>query len=161
MAGANMAGAYMTGAKSFEPFVSMGPIGPSNASLIFYLVQDLVRESWWWSGTYAEFEARVRKTHQPDSVDLAGYLTALAMAQTLRSIQPVRPEAAPEVPPFADGQKVRLTDDARKTWPWANQEAGEVVGCRNGWTRIEFEDCYLSFPDGALQLERAAAEKEA
>jgi hypothetical protein len=53
---------------------------------------------------------------------------------------------------------VQLFEDGRKMWPWAPTGHGEVRWCRGGWTRIEFDDCFLSFPDG--YVERVAVTEE-
>ena len=80
------------------------------------------------------------------------------MARAIREAQPPR-EATPEQPaPFAEGQTVQLTEVGRKHWPWAPTSAGEVCWCRGGWTRVEFDTCYLSIPDAFVELAEAAVE---
>ena len=156
LAGANLAGAYLAGAnldgaRGFEPFLCIGPIGSRNGYTTAFLYKDQI-DCGCFHGTLEAFEAKVRRTHANSPIHLGSYLALVEMVKAVRSAQPVRPETAPEIPPFAEGAAVRLTQSGRERWPWANTEDGEVTWCRNGWTRIEFDNCYLSFPNDAVEL---------
>lgn len=93
----------------------------------------------------------MRKTHADNPLHLAEYLGLVAYARTLREAQPPRAEEPQRVAPFVQGQEVRLNDEGRSRWPWAPAEAGRVMVCADGWTRIDFPDRYLSVPDGFLE----------
>jgi len=95
LAGAYLDGAYLDGARGFEPFICVGPIGSRQAYTTVYLYQDKV-SCGCFTGTLAQFEAKVQKTHAHHPVHLAEYLGLVAYAKALREAQPERPAQEPE-----------------------------------------------------------------
>ena len=159
LAGANLDGACLAGARGFEPFVCIGPIGSRKAYTTVYLYQDKVACGC-FTGTLAQFEAKVQKTHAETPLHLAEYLGLVAYAKALREAQPERPAQEPEPPaPFQGGDRVRLSTEGKEKWPWFKGDQGEVATCAGGWTRIEFNDCYTSFPNEFV--ERVVSEEAA
>ena len=157
LAGANLDGAYLVRARGFEPFICVGPIGSRQAYTTVYLYQDKVNCGC-FTGTLAQFETKVQKTHTHNPVHLDEYLGLVAYAKALRAAKPERPTQEPEPPdPFAEGDRVRLTTDGKAKWPWFTGDQGDVTSCAGGWTRIEFDDCYMSFANEFV--ERVAAEE--
>jgi len=142
---ANLAGANLDGARGFEPFICVGPIGSRQAYTTVFLYQDKVTCGC-FTGTLAQFEAKVQKTHAKSPLHLAEYQGLVAYAKALRAAQPERPAQEPESPaPFQEGDRVRLSTEAREKYPWFTSDQGDVTSCAGGWTRIEFDDCYMSF----------------
>jgi hypothetical protein len=160
LAGANLDGAYLDGAyldgaylvranldgaRGFEPFICVGPIGSRQAYTTVFLYQDKI-VCGCFTGTLAQFESKVRRTHADNPAHLAEYMGLIAYAKVLREAQPERPAQEPEPPaPFAEGARVRLTAAGKEKYPWATSDQGDVTSCAGGWTRIEFDDCYMSF----------------
>ena len=159
LAGAYLAGAYLAGARGFEPFVCVGPIGSRQAYTTVYLYQDKV-SCGCFTGTLAQFEAKVQKTHAANPLHLAEYTGLITYAKALRALMPERPAEEPEPPaPFAVGDRVHLTAQGKEKFPWFKGDHGVVDTCAGGWTRIEFDDCYMSFANEFV--ERVAAEEVA
>ena len=143
--GANLDGAYLAGARGFEPFVCVGPIGSRQAYTTVYLYQDKI-VCGCFTGTLAQFEAKVQKTHAKNPLHFAEYRGLITYAKTLRDAMPERFAQEPEPPaPFQKGDRVRLSTEAREKYPWFTSDQGDVTSCAGGWTRIEFDDCYMSF----------------
>ena len=86
-------------------------------------------------------------------------IEAIRLAEKVRS-QPPRVATPKPEPPFERGMRVQLSKDGRERWPWAPTETGEVCWCRGGWTRVEFETCFISLPDTFIELSAAAAVDE-
>ena len=143
--GANLDGANLDGARGFEPFICVGPIGSRQAYTTVFLYQDKI-VCGCFTGTLAQFEAKVQKTHAKNPLHFAEYRGLITYAKTLRDAMPERPVQEPEPPaPFAEGDRVRLTAAGKEKYPWATSDQGDVTSCAGGWTRIEFDDCYTSF----------------
>ena len=150
--GAYLAGAYLVRARGFEPFVCVGPIGSRKAYSTVFLYQDKI-VCGCFTGTLAAFEAKVQKAHAGNPLHLAEYLGLIAYTKTLRKAQPERPAQEPESPaPFTEGARVRLTAEGKEKWPWFQGDQGEVTTCAGSWTRIEFDGCYMSFPNEFLEV---------
>ena len=150
--GANLVRANLDGARGFEPFVCVGPIGSRQAYTMVFLYQDKI-VCGCFTGTLAQFEAKVQKTHAESPPHLAEYLGLVAYAKALREAQRGRPAQEPEPPaPFQGGDRVRLSTEGKEKWPWFEGDQGEVTTCSGGWARIEFDDCYTSFPNEFLGI---------
>jgi len=157
--GAYLAGANLESARGFDPFICVGPIGSRQAYTTVYLYQDKI-VCGCFTGTLAQFEAKVQKTHAKSPRHLAEYMGLVAYAKALRAAQPERPALEPEPPaPFQEGDRVRLSTEGKEQWPWFKGDQGVVNTCAGGWTRIEFDDCYMSFANEFV--ERVAAEEVA
>ena len=148
---ANLGDANLDGAKGFEPFVCVGPIGSRLGTTTVSLTEDKI-QCGCFNGPLEAFEAKVRKTHADNPLHLAEYLGLVEYVKALRAAQP-KGEATPEAPaPFRQGQTVKLTDAAREVWPWAPTESGTVMVCADAWTPIDFPGRYLSAPDSFLEV---------
>ena len=126
LAGANLDGANLDGARGFEPFICVGPIGSRQAYTTVFLYQDKI-VCGCFTGTLAQFEAKVQKTHAKNPLHFAEYRGLITYAKTLRDAMPERPAQEPEPPaPFAEGDRVRLTAAGKEKYPWATSDQGEL-----------------------------------
>ena len=81
---------------------------------------------------------------------------AMSLAEKAKT-NPLKVGPEPSAP-FKENDRVQLTEEARKAWPWAPEGQAKVLICSNGWTRLDYPDRNLTAPNAYLEP-AAVAEK--
>ena len=147
--GANLDGANLRCAKNFAPFITVGPIGSRRGYTLIYLYEDRIRCGC-FDGTLDEFTSAIKKTHAHNAQHLSAYLSVVAMVPGMLAAQPPREVVGEENPAFAQGARVKLTENGLKKWSGVS-EVGTVQLCSDGWVRVKFDTCYATYPASCLE----------